>query len=487
MNRTDNSAQAAAKHDSAQGARAIQERLQAELEVALSHHQAHALADNVKELDLPRSLPHDQGRTDVAEQKPAVIKSVPRSALSKWRGRVVKTAVALAILLAVVWAPLQLLLQPSSVEAVINARLIVLRSPIEGTIKAEALPAPGDTLAKSDDILSVEDLRADDSQRQSLEQQLRDVSSERSILERRIVQARSEEKDLQAQFRNLIDSRQQILTTEIAIAQQRIEAARQQWLIDRGEAQRANTLMGTGVVATSSAEKADRVAQMSQSNLFLLTLQKNRLQIERNALSRGILVDAGYNDRPQSQQRLDQLHNDIAEMEAQILGADGRIKSLSAALDDAKLMHDRRARAVLTSPQRGRMWEVLVSPGEQVNRGQDLVRLLSCDEAVVTAAVNERVYNSLYNGMDASFIPRGSTEEFPGKIVNLTGMASASSNYAITPASLVQEPYRVTVAVPQLAATGECAIGRTGRVLFGTDADTSETDKIIHFVRSLFP
>jgi multidrug resistance efflux pump len=440
--------------------------LQAELDISLPPNADTATADNLKHSNSAPAIPLDPGKSGAQEKSvaPPAAKTVPQSAVSKWRGRIAKSSVALAILVAVVWAPLQLLLQPSSVEAVINARLIVLRSPIEGIVKSDALPAPGDTLAKANPILSIEDLRADTSERQSLTQQLRQV-----------------------QFRNLIESRQQILTTEIGIAEQRIAAAQQQWLIDRDEAQRASALMGAGVVATSSADKSVRVAQISQSNLTLLKLQRDRLQIERDALSRGILVDGGYNDRPQSQQRLDQLHSDIADLEAQILSADNRTKSLGAALQDAEVMYDRRSRATLTSPQRGRVWEVLVSPGEQVNRGQDLVRLLSCEEAVVTAAVDERVYNSLYNGMSATFIPRGSRDEFSGTIVNLTGMASASSNYAITPASLVQEPYRVTVSVPQLATKDDCAIGRTGRVLFGNDADTSETDKIIRFVRSFFP
>ena len=78
-------------------------------------------------------------------------------------------------------------------------------------------------------------------------------------------------------------------------------------------------------------------------------------------------------------------------------------------------------------------------------RGQDLVRLLDCSGAVVTAAVSESVYNRLHIGQSASFVLRGEQAAHTGQIVNLTGVASAPANLAIQPSALAKEPYRVTV------------------------------------------
>jgi hypothetical protein len=65
-------------------------------------------------------------------------------------------------------------------------------------------------------------------------------------------------------------------------------------------------------------------------------------------------------------------------------------------------------------------------------------------------------------------------------------MAGASSNYAIDPSALVQQPYRVTVAVPALAGSGDCAIGRTGRVLFDGTALRSAPNRLLTAIRSFF-
>ena len=117
-------------------------------------------------------------------------------------------------------------------------------------------------------------------------------------------------------------------------------------------------------------------------------------------------------------------------------------------------------------PVSGRVWEVLTAPGEQVTRGQDLIRLLDCSSAVVTANVSESVYNRLQVGSPVTFRPSTGGEDFAGTVVNLTGIAGAPANFAILPSTLVKESYHVTVAVPQIAESGECGVGRTGRVIF---------------------
>ena len=104
-----------------------------------------------------------------------------------------------------------------------------------------------------------------------------------------------------------------------------------------------------------------------------------------------------------------------------------------------------------------------------MHRGQELVKLLDCGGSVVTAAVSESTYNALRVGAPARFKLRGEQEEHVGKIIGLTGLAAAPSNFAILPASLEREPYRATIAVPDLAGSSNCMVGRTGMVTFATE------------------
>jgi multidrug resistance efflux pump len=158
--------------------------------------------------------------------------------------------------------------------------------------------------------------------------------------------------------------------------------------------------------------------------------------------------------------RLNELGADIEQRQA-------RLAPLRTELVGEQKRYAERSEANLASPVRGSVWEIMTAPGESVARGQDLVRLLDCSGLVVTATVGETAYNHLRIGDSARFRFRGESRDYEGRILGLTGVASAAANLAIQPSALAKEPYRVTVAVPELATAGQCDVGRTGRVTFG--------------------
>ena len=71
--------------------------------------------------------------TDAANDPVAPVSSasVPPSHV---KSRLIKSALGLALVAAVGWMPAQRLFQVSSVEAVVNARLVTVRSPINGIV-----------------------------------------------------------------------------------------------------------------------------------------------------------------------------------------------------------------------------------------------------------------------------------------------------------------------------------------------------------------
>ena len=109
---------------------------------------------------------------------------------------------------------------------------------------------------------------------------------------------------------------------------------------------------------------------------------------------------------------------------------------------------------------------MLTGAGEHVNKGQDLMRVLDCARPIVSANVDESVYNRLEVGGPATFRPsQGGGRAYAATIVNLTGAAAASANLAIPPVAMRKSPFYVTVAVEGMSEGG-CAVGRTGTVTF---------------------
>ena len=72
-----------------------------------------------------------------------------------------KAAIGLLILLVVGWLPMRSLLEATSTEAVVNARLVTLRAPIEGDIEAPAGINVGTEIAAGLPVLRIVNRRAE--------------------------------------------------------------------------------------------------------------------------------------------------------------------------------------------------------------------------------------------------------------------------------------------------------------------------------------
>jgi multidrug resistance efflux pump len=164
-------------------------------------------------------------------------------------------------------------------------------------------------------------------------------------------------------------------------------------------------------------------------------------------------------------QRVDQLEQQISNLAQALAEHDQRMSRLNRELAKEKARDIALATADITAPVAGSVWDILTAPEEQVHLGQDLVRVLDCDGAVVTAIVDEAVYKVLQVGSPAHFHPREG-RELPGTVIRLSDASAAPVNLAIQPSGLVGGSYHITVALPKLAGRRGCPVGLTGRVSF---------------------
>ena len=381
---------------------------------------------------------------------PAPVKTKPKSSTPR---RVLKTLLGLALVAAVGYAPLQRLAQTSSVEAIVNARVITLRAPIEGELQAgPAGREAGAALAPGDVLFRILDPRADRGRIDDLSRQLAQARDERPRLAARLTSARALLADLTEQTRAFgaarirqLEARHDALTADAAAAHARTLDA-------KATLERANRLAADGAGTTVQANLAKRDADIAAQNEISAQGLIAVSDVELEAARRGVFVGDSYNDRPTSAQRADDLRQQMVDFEQ------ARYAQLSS--------------AAVIAPAKGSVWEVLTTPGEQVRRGQELMRVLDCGGALVTATVGESVYNRLSVGAPARFQPRDGGADLAGTVISLTGSSTTPANFAILPAALARGAYHVTVSVPGLASGQTCDVGRTGRVVFdGAHAD----------------
>ncbi len=398
-------------------------------------------------------------------QNPYSLKGVEVLKGVGWR-RAGKVALGLGVVGVFGVLPVRTLLQTSSVEAVVNARVVTLRSPIEGEIVASPteLQAPG-ILPRGVALLRIVDARADRGRLDELNGRIARLSSQRKANETRLVSARSGQTSLARRadaFRlgriEQFKARVAELGSEVTAAAGRAEEA----VADRD---RAALLARSGSMGKVQLAHLTRLATIAIEAASATRARLQAATVQLASAKDGILLSDGDGDLPNSVLRDDDLRRQIADLEAEIASLDAELRETRQQVGAEQARFGVLDEVTMTVPAAGRIWEAVVSPGEHVRAGQDLVRLIDCSTAMVTADVTESVYNRLAFGSTARFIPADGGPDLAGRVVQLTGVAAAPANLAIEPAALRKEPYRVSVSIP--SADGACAVGRTGRVVFG--------------------
>ena len=383
------------------------------------------------------------------------------------RSRLVKVGIGALLVVAVGWLPVRTLLQTTSIEAVINARLITLRAPIEGEIGAGlGATTVGMQLEPGAGLMKIVNRRAERGRLDDLHRLINRLESERAGLTSRRNDLEVMHKDLSEQTQAFMGGRSRQLDARIAELTSEIAAA----AANRQEAERAlaraTPLAESKTITNATFEKARRDVTVATETHAALRHRLAGIEVEAASLRKGVFIGDSYNDRPRSSQRADEVAQRLSEVSSELRERETQLATLRTELSDETIRFAALAAAELSAPVRGSVWEVLTAPGETVVRGQELVRLLDCSGVVVTATVGETAYNRLRIGDPATFRLRGESRDHQGRIIGLTGVAAAPANLAIQPSALAKEPYRVTVALPGLATPGQCDVGRTGRVTF---------------------
>ncbi len=391
--------------------------------------------------------------------------------------RSLKSAAALAVAALVIWLPVQRLFQTTSVEAIVNARTLTLRAPIDGVVSsAPASLAIGATFPAGTPLLHITNSRADRTRFDDLRRLEEHTEIEAAALKTRLDNIERMHSDFVAQTRLFQIGRIAQLEARIEESKSNLAASTTRQEETAAVLERALELDSKGFQPKALLEKVRRDDEIAKQDVRSIEQRIKGIAVELDSAKSGSFLGDSYNDRPRSSQRADELQQQVVELSAQLTEKQLMIRQLKKEIDVERDRLQLNSDAQVLAPSSSAVWELLTAPGEHVQRGQELMRLLDCNAALVTAVVSETVYNRLQIGSSASFRLRDGDVAMPGRVVNLTGVASATANYAIAPSSLRKEQYRVAVEVPDLANDGQgCHLGRTGQVIFANQSGAAIT------------
>ena len=415
-----------------------------------------------------RAFPEPQQLDEPPVEAPPAL---PRPSLR--RGRIIKTLLALAAAVALLWVPVQRLLYSTSAQATINARLVNLRAPIDGHVSLLAPTTVGAMVKPREPLLQITNDRAERQRLDDLRRTVDGLRSEAATEKKRLAQLREIHTEVKKQrdaFQKgrigQLEARQAELMAEVRAT----EASREDAIKSLARSER---LKEQGYQTTATLLHAERDFKVAETKVEAAERRLEANKVELEAARKGLFVGDSYNDLPRSAQRVDEIDQQIVDISTQRDEHTRRLAYLEKELAVETQSYQSNTKATVSATVDGRIWEVLTANGEQVRKGQDLLRVLDCAGAVVTATVSESIYNKLWIGQPVEFTLRGKSQPRAGTVAGLTGLTAAGSNFAIDQTAMTREPYHVTLAVPGLTAQNECNVGRTGSVRFDTAGASS--------------
>jgi multidrug resistance efflux pump len=374
--------------------------------------------------------------------------------------RYTRILVGVGVLVVAVWILIGEQLAGVSADAVINARMSSVRAPVAGDVTLAPLSL-GARLRIGDDLGSIEDARADTVRLADLEMEVRLEAAASARESSMVASLQDQIMALEARTLAYQSSREQELATRLERARARLELLEAD---PAGETDDASATLSQGQTENSGDPLLPGIA------LEYARERVSALEVELAALQSGVHLGDGYNDAPWSEQWRADLEARLAEHQSAQKEADDRLAAVTARLDAERLRVNRLTASPVRSSINGILWELRTESGENVQRGDELLKLVNCDSVIVTLSVTENIYNGLAVGDPATFRPQGHGSTFEGTIVRLAGSGAETvyRNLAVAPSTRHLERFDIAVDVPGLADDPDfaCAIGRTGRVFF---------------------
>ncbi len=354
-----------------------------------------------------------------------------------------------------------------SADAFVNARVTTIRAPIAGTFQLVSRPL-GARISRGDTLGALSDPLVDTIRLSDLLQERAETLAEIDRLDRTANAIQSAIEELRAQAASHRKERTEQLRAMVESAEAGRSTAEARLRYAELSLERSRRLSKQGIRTGESLEEAQSSAEVAALNLKNAEETSRVARINLGAAERGILLGDGYNDTPSSGQRISELQARKAEIDANAEAQSVIFNALEARIRTERLRVNLLTSSALQANVSGLVWDYLAVSGETVQRGQDLLRLVDCDSAIVTLSVTERVYNGIEPGSSASFRMNGSGRLLQGTVTRVAGSGAAAvyDNLAIAPSERHLGRFDVTLDVPALREDEElrCLVGRTGRV-----------------------
>lgn len=322
------------------------------------------------------------------------------------------------------------ILKLQSNNAIINARVVPLIAPIEGMV-IDPILRTGQAVERGQEVLTVVNLRASKSVVSSLEVEYRTLFERSDRLEKQLAKIMALRDDLTSRLAT--HSRHDLKRIDFEIAEAAAQSLAQQGVVDElsltlGKNKR---LLAENFISDIEFERSVFALDVGLADLEALQARLQLLKSQREASLEGVYLGEGRNDVPYTQQKLDLIYLQIAELEGLRQETLGRLNAAQMQIELEKEMLSNATSVKLRSPVYGVVRRQVYAPGNDVVIGAELTELIDCESLFIEVAVSDNALQNLSVGSKVLFRLVGSAEWEDGKISRTLGSGNKSLNQTL--------------------------------------------------------
>ena len=383
-----------------------------------------------------------------------------------------------------------------SVDAVVNGALVELKAPEKGIV-SPATVATGDRIRREQALFTITNERASEVQFQAvagrMKQQQQELLAVRAKLGRKQDMLSQVEQDAAQQ----IELEGSEVTSQIYQLESELQGAKSRLKLAKLNYGRLVKLQQQGAIPAIDVEIAQSEQEQRASDVASLANRIRTQRVNQVAIAEGLTLGrTRSNYDPTIRQQELSLEISALEQEATVL--EQRIQNTQA--EALKVQEDTRRQQLteVEAPASGVLWEMLAQPGQFVQQGETLGKMMDCEQRWVDAVVDENALGSLKIGTPASVQLHGAEEVvLQGSVSMVRGgvgrLAAGEDVMAPLQRNLprhtqvrikLQTPTAAALVAhnPSIEAANLCYIGYTGRVTFdrqgGAPAQSSLWSKL---------
>ncbi len=381
---------------------------------------------------------------------------------ASWRA--IRIAVAIPLALASVAALFPYTVIPVSSQAVVNARLTLVKAPLEGNLQGVAFET-GDVVQWHQPLVKIQALPSTVSAtNQEYERSLRDMQQKRAELDGRLKASSQRLSRASQETQNFAQHQVEDLKAKLQQTETEVDSSKAKLTPLEKELKaylqaEKDHLMPHFMVqrANDELEKAQTKATDEQARAA--ELQRQVLQVQSGYFG-------GLSQAPSSVEKQDQASSDADLLRQELTAIDEQIRMATQKHAVGELAFS--GTAVVSSPVGGVVWARAVAPGQSVGAGDDLFRIADAASIHVEVWLDRRYGPQLSIGDQALIYLPGLGKTVTGRVVSFQGTNRRRMDEEVNAIDLQPvhpDQYHVTIELNS-AERKSIYIGQAAKVLF---------------------